>query len=239
MENNIQEDSSQKITLIEKHDIYSGFLKALLFISYFFIMGIPDIPLVFGLNDYITLAIHIVLFLLLAYFLISKYRKHLSIYNPNGFGKTKLNGKLVLFMISMFFTDFAMHIAINMFQDSVPSNEIQLQNLSLGLPITMLFSIIIVAPIVEELLFRGIFFNYFFNQKTLLNNILAVFFSGLLFGLMHEPRISLHLLTYSLMGWIFATIYMFTKDIRYSIFYHGLNNFLASIPLILSIIQGL
>ncbi|WP_407639562.1 CPBP family intramembrane glutamic endopeptidase [Anaerosphaera aminiphila] len=47
----------------------------------------------------------------------------------------------------------------------------------------------ICAPIFEELIFRVIFFNYFFNKNDKLYNILAIVVSSIIFGLMHGRNI--------------------------------------------------
>lgn len=82
---------------------------------------------------------------------------------------------------------------------------------------------IIVAPIVEELIFRGIVMNYFFKNKGWWWNIIL---SAGLFGYFHVYAAfnPFDFLQYALMGGILAYIYKKTHQLQYAMLAHALNN---------------
>lgn len=103
-------------------------------------------------------------------------------------------------------------------------------NLSSGFFLTFIV-IVILAPITEELIFRGILFeeiNRLFDYKF------AIFSTALLFGIYHFNI--LQGVNTFVMALILAMIYYYRKNILDSILIHMVNNFLA---LILSINQNL
>ncbi|MFH5811019.1 lysostaphin resistance A-like protein [Companilactobacillus sp. FL22-1] len=92
--------------------------------------------------------------------------------------------------------------------------------------ILLIFSIL-VAPILEEIIFRGIFMNWFFVKQPLI----AVIASGLVFGYVHAPFNAqtnwLYALSKILLGIVLAGVYYRTKNIKANITVHFLNNLLA------------
>lgn len=106
----------------------------------------------------------------------------------------------------------------------------EVSNLSSGFFLTFIV-IVILAPITEELIFRGILFeeiNRLFDYKF------AIFSTALLFGIYHF-NILQGVNTFA-MALILAIVYYYRKNILDSILIHMVNNFLA---LILSINQNL
>lgn len=91
----------------------------------------------------------------------------------------------------------------------------------------LVFFTIIVAPILEEILFRGIFMNWFFVN----NPLVSVILSGIIFGYVHAPFSPstdwIYALSKVLLGIILASVYARTKNIKANITVHFLNNFLA------------
>lgn len=77
----------------------------------------------------------------------------------------------------------------------------------------------IVAPILEEIIFRKIIFGTFYKR---MNFFFAALLSALIFGFIHmEP---VHILMYATMGFIFAFLYVKTKRIIVPILAHaGMN----------------
>lgn len=84
-----------------------------------------------------------------------------------------------------------------------------------------------VAPILEEIIFRGIFMNWFFIDKP----FWSILISGLLFGYVHAPFSAntdwIYALSKILLGIVLAGVYYRTKNIKADISVHFLNNFLA------------
>ncbi|WP_119326979.1 type II CAAX endopeptidase family protein [Companilactobacillus musae] len=93
--------------------------------------------------------------------------------------------------------------------------------------IILIFFTIFVAPILEEILFRGIFMNWFFVN----NPILSIIVSGVIFGYVHAPFGAgtdwIYALSKVLLGVVLAGVYYRTKNIKADITVHFLNNFLA------------
>lgn len=87
--------------------------------------------------------------------------------------------------------------------------------------------IVVVAPILEEIVFRGYFMNTFFpNSKYYLDVIL----SALIFGISHlvfSHRDPISLIIYSLGGLFFALVYRWTKNLKITILCHSFFNFLT------------
>ena len=87
--------------------------------------------------------------------------------------------------------------------------------------------IVVVAPILEEIVFRGYFMNTFFpNSKYYLDVIL----SALIFGLSHLILIHrdfISLIIYSFAGLFFALVYRWTKNLKITILCHSFFNFLT------------
>ncbi|QTQ39890.1 CPBP family intramembrane glutamic endopeptidase [Lactobacillus taiwanensis] len=87
--------------------------------------------------------------------------------------------------------------------------------------------LIVVAPICEELIFRALFFNTFLPADNTLNKWVGIVASGFVFAYGHDPMFSKFIYLYWVMGMILAWTYVETKDIRYSILTHMLNNILS------------
>ena len=91
----------------------------------------------------------------------------------------------------------------------------------------------LVAPFVEELMFRGIIMNYFVYGFP---KWLKIIISGVAFGLFHvvgEPFQFFALLQYSFMGCVLAYAYTANNRLQSSIMVHIGNNLIASLSLIL------
>lgn len=115
---------------------------------------------------------------------------------------------------------------ITMFTTTITSENQQTIIDTLGkAPIYTLFVTVLVAPILEELVFRISFRKIFAHT-----NFLFIFFSGLFFGGMHvlgtlENLVDLlFIIPYSIPGFIFAYLYSKTKNICVPIMLHLLHN---------------
>ena len=87
--------------------------------------------------------------------------------------------------------------------------------------------LVVVAPICEEFIFRALFFNTFFPADNNLNKWVGIVASVFVFAYGHDPMFSKFIYLYWVMGMILAWTYVETKDIRYSILTHMLNNILS------------
>lgn len=82
--------------------------------------------------------------------------------------------------------------------------------------------VVIIAPVVEELIFRGIIMHGFMRNYP---KFIAIFFSALLFALFHlNPwQFSATFILGLLLGWVMVR----TRNIFLSILIHALNNFIV------------
>lgn len=103
-------------------------------------------------------------------------------------------------------------------------NEESIRSILLVHPIYVYISAVLIAPSVEELVFRGAIKN------IIPNNILYILFSGLIFGGMHlVGNVTsiidlLYIIPYSSLGIAFAYIYSKTDNIFVTMMLHTLHN---------------
>ena len=99
---------------------------------------------------------------------------------------------------------------------------------------TMIYGVHL-APVVEELIFRGLVINYFFRQSWWWASIIL---SGFLFAVPHTMNLSTNIadllafMIYMSMGMVLAYVYKKTGDIQSNIMIHFLNNLISMIPLL-------
>lgn len=94
---------------------------------------------------------------------------------------------------------------------------------------------LLVGPILEELMFRGVLFNYFLQK---LDYRFQIGFAGIMFGLFHIMGSSFQLtalIQYSIMGCVFGYVYYKTQKLQMSMLIHFMNNSIASIILIVQL----
>lgn len=92
-------------------------------------------------------------------------------------------------------------------------------------PLIAFFAVVVFAPLLEELIFRGFLGTYFFPKML---DMKAVAFylivTGSLFSLVHGPATLPQFLLYFIMGLNLGWFYLLKRDLRYSIAVHMLNN---------------
>ncbi len=94
-----------------------------------------------------------------------------------------------------------------------------------GYPFLTIISVVILAPIFEELVFRGIIFNEASKYK---GGAFPIIISALLFGLAHMQPIQI---VYAfIVGLIFGFVYSKTHSLPIVMFLHMLNNLLTLFP---------
>lgn len=108
---------------------------------------------------------------------------------------------------------------------ALPQNQVVIDQRMQAAPYLTTIGNGLIAPTIEELLFRGLFFNFFFLKKTSVNGFLKILVSELIFGSMYELAINYNWLIYCTMGWILGVTYYWTKDLKCSMFLHVLINF--------------
>lgn len=162
-----------------------------------------------------------------------RYYQQLDKNNPRHFGHKPTTAKKIWFLIALFVGMMCFQYFWTFLISSgvihMPENQQAVAEQSLRMPIWNGVYSIILAPIFEELVFRGIFMNYFFNKDNRVNNWLAMLSSALLFGFAHEMQFDLNWLMYSGLGLFLSYAYMHYRDLRFNIGLHMLNNLMTFI----------
>ena len=134
-------------------------------------------------------------------------------------------------------------LRINLTGVSTTANQTAIEKLTSNLNVTMVGMIIygiFLAPVVEEIIFRGLVINYFFRQSWWWASIIL---SGLLFAFPHMGQIPTNLadllsyLIYTSMGIVLAVVYKKTGNLQDSIMIHFINNAITMLPLLIMAIS--
>ena len=96
-------------------------------------------------------------------------------------------------------------------------------------PFLLITFTVIMAPIVEELVFRGLLMGRVFNPDS----IVGLIVSSLLFGLVHMPNSIGVWIVYAGMGLALGIAYRKFQKLEYCIMAHIINNSLAVSMLLL------
>ena len=121
-------------------------------------------------------------------------------------------------------------LAVTRFVSAIPTN----QELISQMPIYVsAFLAIIIAPLTEELMFRG------FMKKFIKNDIAFIIISSIVFGGLHvinatEINQYLYIIPYSILGLAFSLNYVKTKNIASNMMLHATWNSLAILALIVT-----
>ena len=102
------------------------------------------------------------------------------------------------------------------------TNQATIENIHMN-PFVLITLTVIMAPIVEELVFRGILMGRVFNPDSIVGLIL----SSLLFGLAHMPNSIGVWIVYAGMGFVLGTLYRKCQKLEYCIMAHIINNSIA------------
>lgn len=142
----------------------------------------------------------------------------------------------VALYISQLFMDYVLNVA------SDSQNEQMIASLFSPEPLTLIalfFLLCIFTPLVEELIFRKVIFNFFHSR---FGNVAAVIISGLIFGIMHVVSFSdyIQAIPYVMMGMVFGVIYLrANKNIFVPIGVHVINNLISFLIYYFMITGGL
>lgn len=120
---------------------------------------------------------------------------------------------------------FGNGLVIQLFGEAEAVNQLAVEGMFAYVPVWQLFiMIVVVAPVVEELLFRGLIL---FSGDQLETTWLRLILSALLFGMIHSPTNIQSFYSYVGMGFIFSYAGKKTQSIEASIIFHFLNNLIA------------
>ena len=95
-------------------------------------------------------------------------------------------------------------------------------------------STVLLTPIAEELIFRGVLTNLFFKPSQFWPKLIL---SGFVFSIGHMSTTVISFLIYFYMGMVLAFLYQKTGQLKLSIALHGLNNLIAISQMIMILIR--
>ena len=126
------------------------------------------------------------------------------------------------------------NLIISLIIGDMPTNEEVNRTMLLNLPLSSIISMVIVAPIIEELITRKTF-KEVFNKEYI-----YILFSGLLFGSLHllaaENLLEiLYIIPYTVLGCAFAKMYYDSDNIWVNIFFHSIHNLIAILIIFLGV----
>lgn len=229
----IEEEIKEKKELpvledITKHKWYVYFA---IFVFLFTICYTPIINLLPLPNTKIVSLISIILLyviqlILLVIPMVNELKRDFIVFKNNF--KLYLSKSLPRFGI-IIIAYFICNLSLMLVIKNIPTN----QKLITDLPIYITaFLAIILAPLIEELMFRG------FMSKFIKNNVLFVILSALIFGGLHVTSADsfhqvLFIIPYSILGFAFSLNYVKTKNIVSNIFLHSAWNTIGVIAMFL------
>lgn len=118
----------------------------------------------------------------------------------------------------------------SIFGEGEAVNQLTVEAMFEYIPLWQMFiMIVLVAPIVEELLFRGLLL---FSGDKVETTWLRTIISAILFGMIHNPTNIQSLYTYVGMGFIFSYAAKHTKSVEAPMIYHFLNNLMGFVSIL-------
>lgn len=207
---------------------------SLIFLSYFFYqLLVFFIVSLFNINvkNFSFVQKNIYLFItdliyliILVYLYKDELKSDLSKFKKNG---DKLITKYFpIYLLGVFLMGISNMIVSSITKIEISSNEEAVRTLIKFYPVYMIFSSVIYAPIVEELIFRKSI------RKIFDDKVVFILISGFLFGLVHVIGSSSSLneilmgIPYIVMGIDLAYIYYKSDNIFTTMFIHSMHNFI-------------
>lgn len=191
----------------------------------------------YQLNDYWTVGLMLIYFLsmLLTYMCFNRAFQKYPLCSDLDKSSSKINMKFLLsvaiFAVIRLSWLFIYGWLFEKLGLSLPDNEVALVEAEDKLRTLTDFAAIVQAPIFEELLFRKTLMHLFFDKtKGLAGEVIFVLISAFAFAFVHDSSFGPNFfLAYFASGFIYATAYRVTKDIRVPILVHMLSNLITSL----------
>lgn len=174
------------------------------------------------------------------YPVIKRLRRTSSIYELRPITMVDVSHTLtyvIIILLGNYLITYA-HVLFNGRPAKIADNQATLNtfvtpHMVLGLVILVL----IVAPIIEEVMFRGVLINMVLGQFSFWTKVVV---SGFAFGLFHVIGTSFQLtalLEYSFMGMVLGYAFLKTNRLQSSMMLHFTNNFIAVVPMVATLFQ--
>lgn len=145
------------------------------------------------------------------------------------FWKTVLKAFLVLMGVKLLGS-----LVMNLEGVTTTANQASLEASHMQ-PIIMVLGASIMAPLVEELVFRGLLMGRVFRRQSLLGLLV----SSLIFAMLHSPDSLGAWVLYGGMGLVLGNLYRRMGKLEYSVALHFLNNSISVVALLLALLFGL
>lgn len=221
--------------------VLSLFKRIGLMAAFFLCIELPPIAMqLANRNKEVTLRtyIYVAIFLMLFGFIIAWARKTYHQYNQIPLRK-KINIKLILggyltIIIGEYFLGILNVVIYH--QTETANNQSLRMVLGHNPLVTIIFSLsaVILTPIAEELIFRGVLMNLFFKPNTFWPKVIL---SGIVFSAGHISTNIISFLLYCFLGMTLAYVYRRSGDIRNSMLLHGLNNLVAMLIMLTTVLK--
>ena len=185
------------------------------------------LPSINAFVDTFISVILIVIYLILAVFIVKKHEPGVKLGYVKGFIFCLVMGFAFYGIAGLWFelVDRFL-VAIPFIAENVEYFSGVYDDLESGAYIWSLLSISIIGPVVEEILFRLLIFNSL--ERISKSPWFAIIVSGVLFGIWH--MIFVQSVYTAVMGCIMGLIYYKTRNIFYTILIHIINNTIGNLP---------
>lgn len=231
--------SRAKEGAIKMSEIFSLIKRCCLMAVFFLCIELPPIAMqIANRSNKVTVKTIglVLLFLLLFGFIIGWSRQTYHRYNQLPIRK-RIDWKLILggylFILIGEFILGVLNILIY-HQTETANNQNLMTILGHNPLVTVVFAIsaVVLTPIAEELIFRGVLMNLFFKPNTFWPKVIL---SGIVFSAGHVSTNIISFLLYCMLGMTLAYVYRKSGDIRNSMLLHGLNNLVAMFLMLLQV----
>ena len=211
---------------MNKGSILKRFLYFLLAFLIFYIEQIPTIYL--GVKDTRLVCLLVVVSLLISIGALFLGNRLELFEGFKSLSSLKAWGKIGLTYLGIYIITRIGTIVMMMEGVSNSTNQAAIENAHMN-PFLLIMFTVIMAPIVEELIFRGLLMGRVFNPDS----IVGLIFSSLLFGLIHRPNSIGVWIVYAGMGFALGIAYRKFQKLEYCIMAHIINNSIAVSMLLL------
>lgn len=234
IKNNDEVKEKRELPILEDITKHKWYVYFIIFIFLFAICYTPLIDLLPIVNNRIVstiimILLYVIQITLLVIPMANELKRDFSVLQNNfKLYISKILPRFGIVIIAYFICTFA----VMLFVGEISENQLLLNSLPIYVSV---FLAIVVAPLTEELMFRG------FIRKFIKNDILFILVSSIIFGALHVTVASswqqlLYIIPYSILGLAFSLNYLKTKNIASNILLHGAWNSIAVIAMLLTIL---
>lgn len=203
--------------------LFTELLLLTIFFSFEVVFGIPEDMI--HQHEYLFIMIKFLIWTGILFLLNRIYIKKYSDVSDHYAYFTTLKSKNVRITCLMFIAALGInYIDTRFISIQLPENQQVINSSLVNAPILETLSLCFFGPTIEELLYRGVFYNLFFLKPNGINKIMKIVVSGIIFAFAHQFTIDLNWLIYCIMGWILGIAYSQTKELVYPILLHILIN---------------